>query len=61
VRPDRANGGSNLLQLQRPKTHPSVARAMAQGELTVSGWIYEIGTGHVRVAEDGSREFRPIE
>jgi carbonic anhydrase len=50
-----------LLQLQHLKTHPSVAGAMAQGELTVSGWIYEIGTGHVRVAEDGSREFRPIE
>lgn len=50
-----------LLQLQHLKTHPSVAGAMAQGELTVSGWIYEIGTGHVRVAEDGSREFRHIE
>ncbi len=50
-----------LLQLQHLKTHPSVAGAIAQGELTVSGWIYEIGTGHVRVVEDGSREFRPIE
>jgi carbonic anhydrase len=50
-----------LLQLQHLKTHPSVAGAMAQGELTVSGWIYEIGTGHVRVVEDGSRSFKPIE
>ncbi len=50
-----------LLQLQHLKTHPSVAGAIAQGELTVSGWIYEIGTGHVRVAEDGSRSFTPIE
>jgi carbonic anhydrase len=50
-----------LLQMQHLKTHPSVAGALAQGELTVSGWIYEIGTGHVRVVEDGSRSFTPIE
>jgi carbonic anhydrase len=27
----------------------------------VSGWVYDIGTGAVRVAEDGQREFTPIE
>lgn len=41
-----------LLQLQHLKTHPSVAGAMARGELTVSGWVYELGTGHVRIAND---------
>lgn len=41
-----------LLQLQHLKTHPSVAGAMARGELTVSGWVYELGTGHVRIASD---------
>jgi carbonic anhydrase len=50
-----------LLQLQHLKTHPSVAAAMAVGELTLSGWIYEIGSGVVRVAADGSHTFRPIE
>jgi carbonic anhydrase len=50
-----------LLQLQHLKTHPSVAGAMAMGELTVSGWVYEIGSGAVRVAEDGQREFVPVE
>jgi carbonic anhydrase len=49
-----------LLQMQHLKTHPSVARAMAQGELTISGWIYCIGTGEVCVAEDGERTFTPI-
>jgi len=49
-----------LLQMQHLKTHPSVAGALAQGELSVSGWIYEIGTGHVRIAEDGSRVFKPV-
>jgi carbonic anhydrase len=46
-----------LLQLQHLKTHPSVAGAMAMGELTVSGWVYDIGTGQVSIAEDGQREF----
>lgn len=49
-----------LLQMQHLKTHPSVARAMANGELTISGWIYCIGTGEVYVAEDGQRTFTPI-
>lgn len=41
-----------LLQLQHLKTHPSVAGAIARGELTVSGWVYDIGGGHVRIADD---------
>jgi carbonic anhydrase len=49
-----------LLQLQHLKTHPSVAGAMATGELTVSGWVYAIGTGEVRIAEDGERMFSPV-
>lgn len=50
-----------LLQLQHLKTHPSVAGAMAQGELTVSGWIYDIGSGKVSIVEDGQRQFVPVE
>jgi carbonic anhydrase len=49
-----------LLQLQHLKTHPSVAAAMATGDLTLSGWVYEIGTGVVRVAADGSHTFTRI-
>ncbi len=49
-----------LLQLQHLKTHPSVAGAMAMGELSVSGWVYDIGTGRVCIAEDGQREFVPV-
>ena len=50
-----------LLQMQHLKTHPSVAGAMASGELTISGWIYNIGTGEMRIAEDGEQSFAPIE
>lgn len=49
-----------LLQLQHLKTHPSVAAAMAAGELTLSGWVYEIGSGVVRMAADGSHVFRAV-
>jgi carbonic anhydrase len=49
-----------LMQLAHLKTHPSVAGAMARGDLTISGWVYDIGTGVVRIAEDGQRAFVPV-
>lgn len=49
-----------LLQMQHLKTHPSVAGAIAKDELTISGWIYSIGTGEVRITADGQRTFTPI-
>ena len=49
-----------LMQGAHLKTHPSVAGAIARGELTFSGWVYEIGTGEVRIAEDGGRQFVPV-
>ena len=48
------------MQLAHLKTHPSVAGAMARGELTISGWVYDIGEGVVRIAEDGQRSFVPV-
>jgi carbonic anhydrase len=49
-----------LLQMRHLKTHPSVAAAMALGDLTISGWIYNIGTGGVSVVEDGHQKFTPV-
>jgi len=49
-----------LMQLVHMKTHPSVAGAMARGELTLSGWVYDIGSGAVRIAIDGQRTFVPV-
>jgi carbonic anhydrase len=49
-----------LLQLQHLRTHPSVAGAMAREELTISGWVYDIGTGEVRISEDGKRTFEMV-
>jgi carbonic anhydrase len=49
-----------LLELQHLRTHPSVAGAMAREELTMSGWVYDIGKGEVRISQDGGRVFRPV-
>ena len=46
-----------LLQLAHLQTHPSVRGAMARGELTISGWIYDIGSGDVLIYEPGSQRF----
>jgi len=49
-----------LMQLTHLKTHPSIAGAIARKELTISGWVYDIGSGVVRVAENGSDAFIPV-
>lgn len=49
-----------MMQLAHLKTHPSVAGAMARGELGVSGWVYDIATGEIRIAEDGGRHFEAV-
>ncbi len=50
-----------IMQLAHLKTHPSVAREIAQGQLSVSGWVYEIGTGEIRIAENGALPFMTLE
>lgn len=49
-----------LLQIQHLRTHPSVATALTLGELTISGWIYDVATGGVRIAEDNALTFKPL-
>ena len=47
-------------QIEQLRTHPAVAAATARGELTISGWVYEIETGEVRVASEGQGAFQPV-
>src|SRR3984885_13942278 len=49
-----------LLQMQHLRTHPAVAGAMAKEELTISGWVYDIGSGEVRICEEGGKVFEPV-
>ncbi|WP_419804393.1 carbonic anhydrase [Terriglobus sp.] len=46
-----------LLQLTHLQTHPSVRGAMARGELTISGWIYDIATGDVLIYSPATKKF----
>jgi carbonic anhydrase len=49
-----------LLQMQHVRTHPSVAGAIARGELTISGWYYDIAKGEVLVCEGDEGTFEPV-
>lgn len=42
-----------LLQLEHLKTYPGVQEKLDAGEITLHGWVYDIGSGDVR-AHDGS-------
>lgn len=49
-----------LLQMQHVRTHPSVTGAMTRGELTISGWYYDIAAGKVWVTDGGPAGFEPV-
>jgi carbonic anhydrase len=49
-----------LLQMQHLRTHPSVAGAVAREQLTISGWVYDIASGEVRICEEGGKAFTPV-
>ncbi len=45
------------LQLTHLRTHPAVAARLAQGQLAVQGWVYDIGQGKVTVFDEQRSEF----
>ena len=50
-----------ILQLQHLKTHPTVAVALAQKNLELHGWVYDIKTGGVIAYDDRAEEWQPLE
>ncbi len=50
-----------LLQMRHLRTHPSVVSALGQGRLTISGWVYDIGAGEVRICEQDGGDFVLVE
>ena len=46
-----------MLQMQHMRTHPSVAGAVARGALTISGWVYDIAAGDVRIFNEADSRF----
>jgi len=49
-----------LLQLHHLRTHPSVAGALARDSLALSGWVYDICHGVVRIYDENRSRFLPI-
>ena len=49
-----------LLQMRHLRTHPAVAGAIAKGDLRLSGWIYDIAAGEVRISEGENSAFEPV-
>ena len=46
-----------LTQIAHARTHPSVAGAAARGELTFSGWVYNIGSGEILIYDEAERRW----
>jgi carbonic anhydrase len=49
-----------LVQIENLRTHPSVAAAMAAGELKLHAWIYKMETGEVFAYDPVSGQFNPL-
>jgi len=50
-----------VLQMNHLRTHPSVAGKIANGTLTVHGWVYDLAAGMVRGYAGPARGFSEIE
>lgn len=50
-----------LAQLENLKTHPEVARGLAEKRLAVHGWYYDIMTGAIEAWNQKLRRFAPLE
>jgi carbonic anhydrase len=49
-----------LVQLDHLRTHPAVAAALARGELTLYGWVFDLEHGHVRHFDPAQGRFVPL-
>lgn len=50
-----------IAQLENLKTHPEVARGLAQQTLQVHGWFYDILTGAIEAWDHQARRFLPLD
>lgn len=49
-----------IAQMENLKTHPQVASRLAQGELEIHGWLYEIHSGEISTYSAAAGGFRPL-
>jgi len=57
---DRSIEQNVLVQIDNLRTHPSVAAAVARGDLHVFGWTYRIETGEVSAYDPLLGRFHPL-
>jgi carbonic anhydrase len=49
-----------ISQLKNLRSHPAVAARLAEGDLTLHGWVYHIGSGTVTALDEATREFQAL-
>ncbi len=47
-------------QLNNLRSHPAVAARLEQGDLTLHGWVYHIGSGAVAAYDEQTGQFTPV-
>lgn len=52
--------GNVVAQLMNLREQPPVARAVAEGRLTVHGWYYDILTGRIEEYDESLKKFAPL-
>ncbi|MHC8364543.1 carbonic anhydrase [Pseudomonas sp. ZT5P21] len=50
-----------IAQLQHLRTHPSVASRMANGQLFIHGWVYDIKTSEIKAYDADQACFLPLD
>ena len=50
-----------VAQIENLRSHPTVATRLEQGDLSLHGWIYHIGSGAVTAYDEESRQYRVLE
>ncbi|WP_095139724.1 carbonic anhydrase [Pseudomonas sp. Irchel s3a10] len=50
-----------IAQLQHLRTHPSVASRMANGQLFIHGWVYNIETSEIKAYDADQGRFLPLD
>ena len=48
-------------QMQHLRTHPAVAARLAEGSLSLHGWVYEIEDGTVHTLDEGGGDPVPLD
>ncbi|MEJ4045777.1 carbonic anhydrase [Erwinia sp. SLM-02] len=49
-----------IAQLANLRTHPSVCLALAEGKVTLHGWVYDIASGEIQRWDEIHRQWTPL-